>query len=139
MSAAKGPISDAEREVLKVLWDAGPSAVREIRARLARRGRRWAHTTVNTLLGRMEEKGYVTRDANSFAHVFAAALSCEELVQERLMDLAVEYCDGATIPLVLAFVEHQRFTKEDIEAFRQLLDRLETENRKRKSRARKRD
>jgi predicted transcriptional regulator len=138
VSAAKVPVSDAEREVLKVLWDAGPSAVRQIRARLEQRGRRWAHTTVNTLLGRMEQKGYVTRDANSFAHVFAAAVSREEMVQERLMDLAEAYCDGTPLPLMLAFVESQRFTKQDIEAFRRLLDRLESDARRKKAPTRKR-
>ena len=49
-------LSESEREVLRVLWDRGPATVREINAELTRRGRRWAYTTVATLLQRLTAK-----------------------------------------------------------------------------------
>ena len=134
-------MSDAEREVLKALWELDRATVRQIRDYLQEQGRAWAHTTINTLLARLEEKRLIKRDASGFAHVFAAAVSRDALVHERLNDLADQYCDGEAAPLMLAFVEGQQFSEAEIAEFRQLLDRLEQENtrprRKRSSRKRK--
>ena len=52
----RAAMSDAEREVLKVLWDEGPLAVRDVLARLTERGQDWARSTVITLLQRLEKK-----------------------------------------------------------------------------------
>lgn len=119
-------ISESEREVLKVLWDCEPATVRAIRERLADDGRQWAHTTVNTLLARLEQKGCVTCDRSGFAHVFSAAVSRDDLVRRGLNTLADELCEGTRVPLMLALVDGQTFSDEEIEQFRGLLDRLET-------------
>jgi predicted transcriptional regulator len=118
-------ISETELDVLKVLWEQGPGTVREINHTLTGQGRRWAYTTVLTLLQRLEAKGYVTSDKRDLAHVFRAALSRGTLLRQRLKDLAVQLCDGTTTPLVHALVEGSRFSANEIEQFRQLLDRLE--------------
>ena len=52
----------AELEVLKALWDEGPSTVRQVMERLHRIGRRVAYTTVLTFLSRLEQKGFVRSD-----------------------------------------------------------------------------
>ena len=118
-------ISDAEREVMKTLWELQRATVREIREHLAEGGREWAHTTINTLLGRMEQKGLVDRDTTEFAHIYVPAASRTALVQQRLVDLADEYCDGESAPLMLALVENGKFTEEEIAQFRRLVDQLE--------------
>lgn len=118
-------ISEAEREVLKVLWDEGAASVREIRERLSESGRTWAHTTVNTLLSRLEQKGCVNCDRRGFAHVFEAAVSRDELVQKKLSNLANDYCDGTRLPLMLALVDGQRFSEDEIAQFRKLVDGLD--------------
>jgi predicted transcriptional regulator len=127
----RSPISDSEREVLKVLWEHGPSTARRIIDLIS--GRRWAYTTVLTLLGRLEAKGYVTVDRAEAVHVFAAAVSQHDVVKQRLADLAADFCEGDTTPLVLALVKNARFSPEEIEQFRRLIDELEA-NKRRKSR-----
>jgi BlaI family transcriptional regulator, penicillinase repressor len=124
-------ISESEREVMMVLWDCESATVREIRERLAANGRQWAHTTINTLLTRLEQKHCVTCDRTGFAHVFAAAVSRDELVQQRLASLADEFCDGTRVPLMLALVDGQKFSDDEIDQFRDLLDQLESSRRKR--------
>lgn len=119
-------MSDAEREVLKTLWDRGPGTVREIHAALMELGRSWAYTTVTTLLQRLEAKGYVGCDKSRFAHVFSPLVTREDVVREQATSLVAEYCDGAAAPLVLALVEGHRFSPEEIEQFRQLIDRLDS-------------
>ena len=131
-------IGEAELEVLKVLWDHGPGTVRQINARLQPRGHHWAYTTVQTMLHRLENKGCVRSgrgDQAGAAHVFEAALSRERLLSRRLRDLAEQWCDGTSSPLLLALVEGQQFTPEEIRQFRRLLDELEKPpSRKRRSR-----
>ena len=121
------PLSDTEQDILKVLWDLGQGTVREVRAALAAQGHQWAYTTAQTLLTRLLAKGYVAADRTGPAHVYRPAVSRNELLQQRLTDLAEEFCDGTTSPLVLALVEGSDLTAEDIARFRQLLDRLEAD------------
>jgi predicted transcriptional regulator len=127
-------ISATELAVLKVLWDVGAGTVREVQGVLRRQGRRWAYTTVQTLLNRLQGKGYAASDRGGPAHVYRAAVSREELLRTRLGALADELCEGTASPLVLALVEGGRFSAEEIEQFRQLLDRLDDDRPRKKGR-----
>jgi predicted transcriptional regulator len=125
VTARRPPISETELDVLKVLWEHGPATVRQVNAVLRRRGRRYAYTTVLTLLQRLEAKGHVRSDKGGVAHVFAAAVSRDGLLRRRLSELADELCDGTATPLVQALVEGNRLTPDDIEQLRRLLDQLD--------------
>ena len=129
------PVSDAELDVLKVLWKRGESTVRQVEAQLRRRKRRWAYNTVLTLLSRLREKGYVASDKPAdkwgeagTAHVFRAAVSREQLLRNGLTELADRMCDGTASPLVHALVQGQRFSADEIAQFRKLLDELEAKD-----------
>jgi BlaI family penicillinase repressor len=126
-------LSDAELEVLKVLWNEGPATVREVKGALRQQGRSWAHTTVLTLLQRLESKGFAASDKSGMAHVFRAAMTRDKLLRERLSHLAAELCEGTATPLVRALVEGHRFTTEEIEHFRQLIDRLDPQHETKRS------
>jgi BlaI family penicillinase repressor len=115
-------LSEAEIEVLKVLWDLGPSPVRVVNRELSARGRRWAYTTVSTLLLRLATKGCVASDSSTVPHVFHATVSRDELVDRRLRDAAEELCDGDTVPLVLALVQKHKFKPAELARFQRLLD-----------------
>jgi predicted transcriptional regulator len=115
-------LSDSEREVLRVLWDRGAATVREIKDVLAGRGRRWAYTTVATLLQRLVAKQYVASDPSAVPHVYRAEVSREALLERRLQDAADELCDGRAAPLVLALVQGGRFSPEELTRLRRMLD-----------------
>jgi predicted transcriptional regulator len=121
------PLSETEQDVLKALWDLGQGTVREVRAALAAQGHQWAYTTAQTLLTRLLAKGYVAADRTGPAHVYRPAVSRNRLLQQRLTDLADEFCEGTTSPLVLALVEGSDLSRDDIARFRQLLDKLEAD------------
>ncbi len=127
-------ISDAELDVLKVLWKDGPLTVREVNTLLRKKKRRWAYNTVLTLLSRLREKGFAASDKTGVAHVFRAAVSQETLLQDRLTELAERVCDGTASPLVHALVEGKRFSKQEIKEFRELLDRVESKKTSKKRR-----
>src|SRR5438128_10691192 len=130
MASRRPSISETELDILRVLWEHGPGTVREINRVLRGQGRRWAYTTVLTLLQRLEAKGYVASDKAGVAHVFRAMVSRDRLLRQRLRDLANQLCEGTPGPLVLALVENQHFSANEIEQFRRLLDRLEQAKRK---------
>jgi BlaI family penicillinase repressor len=127
------PLSDAEREVLKVLWEHGPLAVREALEYLAAQGQEWSRSTVITLLQRLERKGYVESDKSQHAFVFRALVSREEVMHARMTDLAGELCDGEALPLVLAFAERHRFSAAELARFRRMINALEAKRGKRGS------
>ncbi len=125
-------LSEAEREVLRVLWDHGPGAVRDIKVFLADRGRKWAYTTVATYLQRLQTKQYVASDSTVMPHVYRATVTREGLLDRRLKDAAEELCDGQAAPLLLALVQGNRFSAEDLARFRRLLDEAGAELKTRK-------
>ena len=127
------PISDAERSVMVCLWDLGPKTVREMHAVLQEQGQEWTRSTVITLLQRLEKKGYVASDRRQAAFVFHAALSREEVMHERLAELAEELSSGDALPLVLAFAERHKFTSEEIARFQQIIDEARAKASKRKA------
>lgn len=120
--ANRPALSVSEREVLKVLWDHGPRTIREINEVLERQGRQWAYTTVATLLQRLVVKKYAANDSSAVPHVYCAVVSRDELLDRRLKDAAEEFCDGRAAPLVLALVQGNQFSADEVARLRRLLD-----------------
>ncbi len=117
-------LSSAEREVLRVLWDLGDVGVKEVCERLAVEGFEWTRSTVVTLLQRLEKKAYVTSDKSSYAFIFHAAVSRDDLVRQRLAEVADELCEGEWSPLLLAFAQQQKLTDKDVGELKKLIDEL---------------
>jgi predicted transcriptional regulator len=124
-------MSDAEREVLKVLWDHGPQTVRGVVDLMSGLGQEWTRSTVITLLQRLEKKGYVDSDKSQYAFVFRPIISRDEVMHTRMQELAGELSDGEALPLVLAFAQRHRFSPEEIVRFRKMIDELDSRRAKR--------
>jgi len=120
----QSPVSDAELEVLKVLWASAPATVRDVVAAFNKRRRRLAYNTVLTLLSRLREKGYVTADRRETAHLFRPLVTRDQLLGSTLTALADRLCDGTASPLVQALVRDQRLSADEIADLRKLLDEL---------------
>jgi predicted transcriptional regulator len=122
--ARRVPVSDAELEVLKVLWAREAMTVRDVAAALRKQRRRLAYNTVLTLLSRLRDKGYVAEDRRETAHLFRAVVTRDGLLGSSLAALADRVCDGTASPLLVALVKDQRLSQDDIAQLRQLLDSL---------------
>jgi BlaI family transcriptional regulator, penicillinase repressor len=116
-------ITEAELTILKALWDGGPATVRDLLDRL---GNDQAYTTVQTLVGRLVDKGHVRTDRKDLAHVFTAVTTRDELARRQVHDVASSLLDGAIAPLVLRLVEGAKFTPAELARFRELLAAAET-------------
>lgn len=130
MAERRFDLGFAELEVLKALWDAGPSTVREVLNHLHARGRRVAYTTVLTFLSRLEEKGLAVSNKSELAYVYRAKVSRDRVMKSRLRTLVNEMYDGAAGPLVLQLIRSERFSTEEINELQRLIDRLDEKGRK---------
>lgn len=122
-------LGPAELEVLKVLWDRGPSTVRDALSVLHERGRTVAYTTVLTVLTRLEQKGVVSSDRSGSAYVYRAKVSRERVTLSRLRAMLRDFYDGAAAPMVLQLMQSEKFSAEEIAELQKLIDRLEESGR----------
>lgn len=128
MAKPQPDLGAAELDVLKALWDRGPSTVRDVLDHLHSRGKKVAYTTVLTMLTRLEQKGAVGSDKSEQAYVYRARLSRERVSASRLKALVQQLYDGAATPLVLQLMQSEKFTPEEIAQLQQLIDRLDAKD-----------
>ncbi len=127
MSPRSRLVSDTELKILKVLWDLGEGTVRDVLDASKEGDRARAYTTAQTLLNRLQEKGFVRSSKQGRAFVFRPTVSRDDLLGRSLEELAARVCDGAAMPLLLNLVRSTRFSAEDLDRFRKLLGELEGE------------
>ncbi len=116
--------TDAELAILRVIWEQGPSTVRQIQQVLDR-ARPTGYTTVLKLLQIMTEKGLVRRDESARSHVYRARFSEDQTQRQLLGDLLERAFAGSTGRLVMQALSSRRASPEDLAAIRKLLDQWE--------------
>ena len=116
--------TDAELALLRVLWEHGPSTVREIHEAL-RREKATGYTTTLKILQRMTEKGLVRRDESKRSHVYDAVLHAEETQRRLVRDLVRLAFGGSREKLVVQALSDQKASPEELAEIRRVLDELE--------------
>jgi predicted transcriptional regulator len=113
-----------ELEILRILWELGPSPVRDVHARLsASKGTNYS-TTVK-MLSVMHAKGLVKRNERATPHIWRAAMTRERAAKTFLADLIDKVYEGSAMSLVLQALSSGKATKQEIDEARRLLDELE--------------
>src|SRR3954468_21050147 len=120
--------TDAELEILKVLWRRGPSTVREVFEELTET-RGTVYTTVLKLMQIMAEKGLATRDETERAHRYKAVLAEGETQSRLVGDLVRKAFDGSARKLVLHALSTERASAEELSEIRRIVDELEKKKR----------
>ena len=116
--------TDAELDLLRVLWNRGPVTVRQVFETL-NATREVGYTTVLKLLQIMAEKGLVERDESQRSHVYRAAARAARTQKQLVSDLMDRAFAGSTEQLVLQALASKRASKEELDQIRKLLDQLE--------------
>lgn len=114
--------TEAELDLLSVLWRRGPATVRDVQQAL---GRDAGYTTVLKLLQIMHAKGLVTRDESRRTHVYAAAVEREETEGGLVDELARRAFGGSAGRLVMRALSDRSASAEELAEIRRLLDAAE--------------
>jgi len=85
--------------------------------------RKIAYATVQTLLRRLEKKGYLQHDIRGKAHVFFAAVKSENVIKRSVNDFLDRLFGGDPIPLMQYLAEHGKIDASDIEKLKRLADK----------------
>jgi predicted transcriptional regulator len=115
------PLANAELAVMELLWDDERVTARQIREQLYT-DQKNQHGTVQRLLQRLQEKGYVERNDDLPVHLFSATISREEYATSQLEMLAGRLTGGSLAPIVTRLVEEKRISRSEIERLRAILD-----------------
>jgi len=116
--------TDAELEILKVLWRRGPSTVREVFETLGE-SKTTGYTTVLKTMQIMAEKGLVVRDESERAHRYEPAAPEDETQRRLVGDLLRKAFDGSAKKLVMQALSTERASAEELSEIRRMLDELE--------------
>ncbi|KRG70062.1 BlaI/MecI/CopY family transcriptional regulator [Pseudoxanthomonas dokdonensis] len=118
------PISDAEAQVMQVLWDASPRTAEEIVAALASR-HDWAEATIKTLINRLLNKGAIDAEKQGRRYCYRPLLQRDEWLSQQSQGLVDRLFGGRVAPLVAHFSEQGRLSAKDIAELRQLIQELD--------------
>ncbi len=126
MSDGEYKLGSTEQAVLQALWGVGQGNVRQVLNEMHTRGRNLAYTTVQTLLTRLEHKGFVESDKSGMAYIYRAAVDRDEVMRSRVRSVVEQFFDGAAAPLVLQLIQTGKFSAEEITELHELIDKLDS-------------
>jgi predicted transcriptional regulator len=111
--------TEAELQILAVLWRVGPATVRQIHDEL---GRDTGYTTVLKLMQIMAEKGLLLRDEQSRSHVYRPATPRDKTQNRLIGELVERAFDGSVQKLMIAALSAERASPQDLEEIRKLIE-----------------
>ena len=124
MSDRKLKPTEAELEILQVLWQNGPSSVRQVNEILSEK-RETGYTTTLKLMQIMLEKNLVSRNTDSRTHIYNAAVK-ERETQRQLLDHFVDAAyRGSASRLVLQLLGNRSATREELDEIKALIQQME--------------
>ena len=113
-------MSPTETEILRLVWQLNEATVQQIRDELPP-DRRLAYNTVQTLLCRLEQKGYLKHFLSGRAHVFSPLAKPQEVIKTTVRDFLGRLFGGDPKPLVQFLAEDGKIDEEDIKRLRELI------------------
>jgi BlaI family transcriptional regulator, penicillinase repressor len=120
--------TSSELEILHVLWERGPSTVREVHQALNEK-RPMGYTSVLKLMQIMTAKGTVRRNEQQRAHVYEAVQPEEKTKRDFAMDMLQRVFDGSASELMMHALAGRKASKEEIDEMRRLLNEHERQTR----------
>ena len=114
-------VSPAETEILRLVWQLKRATVQDVCRHIPAK-RKIAYATVQTLLRRLERKGYLEHDVKGKAHVFYPTVQRERVIRRSVSDFLDRLFGGDPVPLMHYLAEHGKVTAEDIDELKRLVE-----------------
>lgn len=121
-------LTEAEWEIMKVVWEKEPCAAGTVQESLAE-GRNWAYSTVKTTMDRMVEKGFLEIEKIRNLQLFKSRISEIDAKRGEFYKMLKRAFDGALTPMMQFLIEHEGLSKEEASQLRMLVDKQNTEHR----------
>lgn len=118
-------VTETEFAILNVLWDRGPTTVREIVETVYAKHTHSLHASVKSLLERLADKGFVVCRRRGAVHLFSAAVDRESFVAQQLQLLADSNFGGSLAPLLMTLVDNVKLSQRDREAIRGIIEKID--------------
>jgi BlaI family penicillinase repressor len=116
------PLANAELAIMNLLWQRDRMTARQIREKLYPDETKAQHGTVQKLLQRLEDKGFICRDRTLSVHFFSAAIDRQAYAGSQLESLASRLTGGSFAPLITHLIEGNKLSREEINKIRAILD-----------------
>lgn len=120
MKTRKVGLTDQELEIMKVVWERGSATVREVYEELLKH-RKIAYTTVMTMMGILEQKGRLNKEASERAYVYTPAEPQGQVVGSMVKDFLARMFNGSAQPLLVHLAENRELRQEDLDEISRLL------------------
>jgi BlaI family penicillinase repressor len=114
-------ISDAEWQVMKVIWAKAPVTANEVIRELEAETQ-WKPKTIKTLLGRLVKKNAVSYKTENRTYIYYPTVTEEECIKLETQSFVKRVYDGSINLLLTSFIKEQKLTREEIEELKQILD-----------------
>lgn len=115
-------ISEAEFEVMRIVWDEAPVSTNEITEKLVR-STDWSPKTIQTLIRRLVTKGAVTYEKKGRVFVYTPAVAEEEYLKDKSSSFVEHYFNGDITALVSSYMGNGALSESEIESLRAMLAR----------------
>ncbi len=114
-------ISEAEYQVMKLIWDRAPVSTKEVTEILADESS-WKPKTIQTLLSRLVKKGAIGYKKEGRVLVYTPLIKEEDYVEQESSSFLNKFYDGALNSMVVNFLEQDKLTENDIDELKKILD-----------------
>lgn len=124
MQSPEKKLTDAELEIMHVVWELDGGTVRQVHERLNRR-RPLAYTTVMTMMNILEEKGHLTRRKEGRAYRYQPVRPKNQVIAGMVDDFVGRVFEGSATPLIVSLVKDRKLSKKDLEEIARLIEETE--------------
>lgn len=115
-------ISDAEFEVMNIIWKYAPISTNDIIEHLSKKTK-WHPKTVQTMLFRLEKKGVIIHEKEGRIYIYSPLVQKEDYLKAEEKLFVNRFYDGALSQMVVNFLNHNELTNEDIKDLQAILDK----------------
>jgi BlaI family penicillinase repressor len=124
MKRSESKLTDAELEIMHVIWDFGGGTVRQVHERLNQQ-RPLAYTTVMTMMNILEEKGHLTRRKEGRAYRYEPVRPKNQVISSMVDDFVGRVFEGSATPLILSLVKDKKISTKDLEEIARIIQDTE--------------
>jgi len=121
LKAEWNSLTPAQREIMEIVWASGEASVADVRKAIGA-NRNVARNTVQTMMGRLEERGWLTHRQDGRTFMYRAATPREESVGRKVREVVETLCGGSPETLVAALLNYRGLRPGELERIRKMLE-----------------